>query len=333
MHLRLSAIIALGLAAFLPAPILADKTVRRDGVVVLYEGIDDTHAIAIARTVQAARSAAARLGFDMPPTINVNVSTRLAGGTGLFNDGDRSIFLTVRSEKDLRKPAESGVFVIYGLGHEVGHLAMYRVVRDHRWMTTAAAEGWAHYLGSRLVDSVNEAEGKDLWPDPYDYREDGMKRLKHQREDARSSPTVRGAGLWADYAELVGDKGVIATFAAWDKAKIDLADPAKALAAGVPADDAAGKWWATAAPLFVAKSVPVPLTSRTAKREDFTGKPRELARDDGTSAGKRSIAGAGHAVAFDAPAENWYLAAVRVFGSRYGGVEDPEDKFTLFVLD
>jgi hypothetical protein len=317
----------------LASPTQADSVVRRDHVIVSYDGADETHATAVAKVVESARAAAAKLGFDMPKTVTVNVSARLAGGAGLFNDGDQGIFLTVRSERDFRKPADSGVFLVYGLCHEVGHLAMYRAVRDRRWMTTAAAEGWAHYLGSRLVDAVHEAAGDELWPDRYDYREDGTKRLKRQREEARPSPTVRGAGLWADFTDLVGDKGVVETFAAWGKAKIDPTDPGKALGAALPAVEAVRKWWAAAGPLFVAKSAVSPFAVKTAKPAELTGKPREVAHDDGTSAGKRSIAGAGHAVTFDAPGDGWYLTAVRVYGSRYGAAEAPEEKFTVFLLD
>ena len=78
--------------------------------------------------------------------MTVNVSVRPVGGAGLFNDGDRSVFLTVRSAKDFRKPADSGVFLVYGLCHEIGHLAMYRAVRDRRWMTTAVTPMKPVYL-------------------------------------------------------------------------------------------------------------------------------------------------------------------------------------------
>ena len=315
------------------APARSESVVRRDQVVVSYDGIDEAHATAVAKVVGAARKAAAELGFDMPATVSVRVSVRLAGGAGLFNDGDQGLFLTVRSAKDFRRPADSGVFHIYGLCHEVGHLAMYRAVRERRWMTTAAAEGWAHYLGSRLVDAVHAAEGEAVWPDRYDYRDDGTKRLKRQREDARPTPTVRGAGLWADFADLVKDKGVVETFAAWGKAKLDPADPGKGLGAALPTGEPVKKWWAVAGPLFVAKSEASPFASKTARPAELTGKPRELARDDGTSAGKRSIAGAGHAVAFEAPADGGYLTIVRIFGSRYGAAEAPDEKFAVFLLD
>jgi RNA polymerase sigma-70 factor (ECF subfamily) len=154
-----------------------------------------------------------------------------------------------------------------------------------------------------------------------------------QREDARPSPTVRGAGLWADFVEAAGDKAAVETFAAWGKAAIDPADPAKALVLGLPAGDKLQKWWTVSRPVFVARSAVSPFVAKTSKPAALTGKPRELAHDDGTSAGQRSIAGAGHAVAFDAGGDSWYLTTVRVYGSRYGTAQPPEEKFTVFLLD
>ncbi len=70
-----------------------------------------------------------------------------------------------------------------------------------------------------------------------------------------------------------------------------------------------------------------------AKAERPDDGPRELALDDGKMKGKRSIAGGGHAVRFDAPAEGWMLTAVRVHGSRYGYPRPPKEDFKVFVCD
>jgi RNA polymerase sigma-70 factor (ECF subfamily) len=61
--------------------------------------------------------------------------------------------------------------------------------------------------------------------------------------------------------------------------------------------------------------------------------PRELALDDGKSAGKMSIAGGGHAVVFDAPAEGSLLAAVKIFGSRYGTQQPPAQNFRVWLSE
>jgi RNA polymerase sigma-70 factor (ECF subfamily) len=313
----------------------AESVSRHGQVVVSYDEISKPYADAIARTVEAARAAAVRkYGFDMPRTVTVRVRAELTGGARLYNDGDSTLSLTVRAEKGLRKPADSGVFVIYGLCHEVGHLAMYRLIRERGWMTTAAAEGWAHYLGSRLVDDVQACEGAALWPDRYDYAEDGMKRLRRQLTDGgASSPVVRGAGLWRDLVEMVGDRGTRPIFAAWGKASVDPAEPSRALGGALGDDKKLRAWWSGASAAFVVRRPASGFAVRTAKKAELDGKPRELASDDGKAVGKRSIAGGGHAVRLEAPGDAWYLTSVRVHGSRYGPADASKDKFTVHLCD
>src|SRR5262245_23503143 len=317
----------------------AEQVTRSEHVTVQYEGVPEEYAKAVARVVEAARAAADNDGFAIPKAIEVRARIDPAGAVQLFNDGQSYFFLSVRSEKGLRKPADSGTFHIYGLCHEVAHLAMYRVIADRRWMTTAAAEGWAHFLGSRLVDRVAEKEGAELWPDRYDYADDGTKRLKRQLTAKDVSPTVRGAALWQDLFELVGAEGMIAVFAAWGKAKVDPAEPGKALGealtAAVPDQrrKEVAAWWVGAAPTMVVSRPASDFPVRTVKRDELTAKPRELAHDDGTMTGKRSIAGGGHAVRFESPGEGRYLVAVKLHGSRYGTTTAPEEQFTVYLCD
>jgi hypothetical protein len=60
---------------------------------------------------------------------------------------------------------------------------------------------------------------------------------------------------------------------------------------------------------------------------------REVARDDGQEAGKRSIAGGGHAVRFEAPGEGWSLTSVKVHGARYGYPKPPAEDFHVYLCD
>src|SRR5512145_2642715 len=129
--------------AVLTAVLAADSpasTVKLEGATVAYSGVEAEQANAIARVVAAAREVAKdKFSFDMPQTVHVTVRVERDGHTRLFNDGQDRLFLTLKSAADLRPPGESGVFVLYGLCHEVAHLAMYRPVKDRAWMTTAAA--------------------------------------------------------------------------------------------------------------------------------------------------------------------------------------------------
>jgi hypothetical protein len=148
--------------------------------------IDTAHAHALAETIAAARDYYAGLGFDMPETVTLSIH---CGGNAanLFNDGSDQIFLSIPTTAALAPPEKSGVFNIYGMCHELGHLAMYRTLKNRDWMTDAAAEGWAHYLGSMAVDRVYAVKGESLWPEPYDYRQDGTARL--QKDIHSKSPT------------------------------------------------------------------------------------------------------------------------------------------------
>ncbi len=60
---------------------------------------------------------------------------------------------------------------------------------------------------------------------------------------------------------------------------------------------------------------------------------QELAKDDGSSAGKTSEGGSGHAVRFEAPSKNCYLTAVRIFGSRYGHPQPPRENASVWLCD
>jgi hypothetical protein len=322
--------------ALLPISIAAEEF-RSDHVAVSYTAISEDYARAISRTVEAARAVAIeKFGFDMPGTIVVNVNVNPNGSVELFNDGQDRFSLTVRSEKDLRKPAATGTFHLYGLCHEVGHLAMYRPIRDHSWMTSAAAEGWAHYLGSRIVDEVYAGEGPDLWPDRYDYLADGMKRLEKQLAAANPGSSAKGAGLWKELVEIVGDQGIAPIFAAWGKAEVDSAEPGKTigqLLANVATAPRAKDWWSRAEETLIFKRPRSELATQTVTLDKLAGPPKELAHDDGRKKDHKSIAGGGHAVRFEAPGDAWYLTSVRIHGMRYGQPAPPREDFHVWLCD
>jgi len=312
------------------------KTYRSDHAVVTYSGIGEPYAKALAAVAEAARAAAvAQFGLDMPDTIAVAVEHNPRGRPRLFTDGHDRMFLTVRTERDLRRPKYSGIFTLYGVCHEIGHIAMYRTLRERGWMSSAAAEGWAHYAGSRLVDAVYAKHGEAVWPDRYDYRVDGMMRLKRQLA-GRPAGTAKGAGQWMKLVEIVGAKSMPGIFKAWQGAKVDPADPGGALRKALLAagkDKRLGDWWNRTEALFVVKREKSGFRAQTAKPGDLAGTPAELALDDGKAAGRKSIAGSAHAVAFETKGPDWYLTAVRIHGGRYGRPRPPREDFHVWLCD
>ncbi len=309
---------------------------RGEHVVVHSAGISAVQAKAIGRTVEIARGLCEeKYGFDMPGEIRVNVHVTAEEPRRLFNDGSDTFSLTIKDSSDLASPQTSGAFHLYGLCHETAHLAMYRLIAEHRWLTTDGAEGWAHYLGSVLVDEVYGAEGESLWPEPYDYRQDGTARLKRQLASASANKTAKAAGQWERLVEIVGPRGVAPIFKAWGEVDLPVGDPEPILRRKlleVNSDPQLAAWWQAAAGQLLIRTKHSAFATKTAQREELTGEPLALVHDDGESAGKRSIAGSGHAVRFESPGEGQYLSAVKVFGARYGAARS-EDRFHIWLCD
>lgn len=309
-------------------------------VEVTYAGMDEKYATAMAETLAAARLVyIEQYKFDMPEKVFFEAKCRPGESTRLYTDGQDRLFLFVPSVSKLAKPASSGVFNLYGMCHELGHMAMYRTLRNRDWMTSAAAEGFAHYVGSVVVDKVYAAKGEKLWPDPYDYRQDGMARLRRQLDGSNPSSVAQGAGRWLALESIIGQAGFPKLFAAWQEAKVDPADPdgvlRETLVKLMPEKKAALEdWWKTAGPLFVekraaseAKAVEIPLSQLALP-------PLMIKPDDGTMDGKKSVAGGGHARRFHSPGGGpWYVKAISVYGARYGHPQAPKEDFDIVLCD
>ena len=251
------------------------------------------------------------------------------------------MFLTIKSEADLAPPQESGVWNIYGISHEMGHMAMYRRARLLGF-PKGVPEGWAHYAGSAVTDEVYKRLGKSAWPAPYDYSQDGLKRLEKSVSDpeALKDPTSKAA---AAFYQAHQKYGMPAVFASMNQAT-----------AGKP-------YGKDVMPLFVdalvkssgdekarqvfSEDLVVPKVEwRVASREindlttegliiepDATG--ITLKYDKDKSDGQFSTAGSGHAIMFKTPPGKWSVDAVSLYGSRYGEDVPPKDNFSIFILD
>lgn len=79
-----------------------------------------------------------------------------------------------------------------------------------------------------------------------------------------------------------------------------------------------------------AHALPIPADSPAAESPP---EGQELSRDDGTPVGKRSMAGSGHVVKFEAPSKGCTLVAVKLYGSRYGTPTPPNENANIYLCD
>jgi len=324
----------------------ADTIVHeRPGVIVRTLRIDRAYGEAFAAILsEARREYENTFGFSLPETIVLEASREPRQKLRLWTDGNSQIFLTISSQSQLAPSPRSGIFNIYGMCHELGHVVMYRGMKNQVGLPDGVGEGWAHYAGSVVVDTVAEHLGHKIWPEPYDVKStEGLLRLQNQVERAdwaNLDATKRAAKVFYELEKKHGRKMVGAALGR----ALNQRPSGKELMPLVvrslcelTADTTAGDW--------IPKEVLVPEIKWNVKErqvgDDFFNDIKMLTDqsgillyyDDGTAEGKLSISGSGHTVLFRRPEESLLIDRVDVFGSRYGKLKPPDEDFTIYVCD
>ena len=183
---------------------------QRSGVIVRLTRVDKAHGEALACIlVEARREYEETFGLSLPKTIELHAKQDpRADKARLWTDGDSYLFLTVPSKEQLAPSPQSGVSNIYGMCHELGHMVMYRRMKNLVGLPRGVGQGWAHYAGSVVVDAVARRLGKDIWPEPYDVAAvEGTARLKEQvegKEWAELAATQRVAKVFYELEKRHG---------------------------------------------------------------------------------------------------------------------------------
>lgn len=315
------------------------QVLKGNGAEVDYILIKPEYAKAILAIASEARKIYAdRFGFDMPDVVTVHINK---GHTQLYTDGQSQMFLTVSSNDALLPPDKSGVFNIYGICHELGHVAMYRSIKM-LGLPKGLGEGWAHYTGSVVVDEVYKKLGPKVWPQPYDYAKvDGMGRLIEQSKspDAANDNTKAALVFYAVQQKYGVDKVMSAMKAAiagkpYGKDLMPRFVDALVKETG---DESARK---LVPDDLMTTKVDWNVKNRQIDEKTVEGEIQDkddmgitLRYDDGSSDDMRSTAGAGHAVVYMTPASDWAVDSISIYASRYGEPEPPKENFSVFICD
>jgi hypothetical protein len=334
-------------AAMTAQIVAADETpaqiITCEGGVVVFTGVKPEYTKALlAVAAEARRVYAEKFGFDMPDKITLNIEKKQNGKARLWTDGQSQMFLEISSSASLAPPMQGGVFNIYGMCHELGHMVMYRKAKLIG-LPEGIGEGWAHYAGSVVVDHVYKKLGQDVWPQPYNYSEvEGVARLAKsaQNPDDSKSAITRAALVFYNSQQRYGEDKVMAAMKiALDKnplgkdvmplfadalAKLTNDESARAL---VPEEFLTPKVnWKVSE-----RAINEETTKGQVKVDDNTG--FVLKYDDGVSDKKLSTSGSGHAIMFYAPVGSWAVDSIQLYGSRYGTKPSPEENFSIFICD
>lgn len=329
-----------------PAPKTAEKedigSFVADGAKVVYKDIRPSYAKALITVAAEARRVYSRkYGFDMPESVSLLMRKDPRGSTSLWTDGESTMTLTVQSGTKLLPPLLSGVFNIYGMCHELGHMAMYRKV-SHIGIPYGVAEAWAHYAGSVVVDEVYRKRGDKLYPVPYNYAEiEGVARLKRScaQPGCQSAVDTAARAFYSAHERFGAAKVMGAMKTALDARPkgTDLMPRFLDELVRLTGDESARE-------LFPEETT-VPNVRWEVEEREITDKTFEgleteerdgavtLSYDDGESDGSLSDCGAGYAVIYKAPEGKWTLHAISFFGQRFGGPEPPNEDFSIYICD
>jgi hypothetical protein len=241
-----------------PAPESSSATggvLRLPTVQVTYSGISATWARRMGRVLAEARSHAQRdFGFNMPDMIRLTVTVG-SNRYELFNDCRDQLTYHLRSEGDLAGFEFNHWYFLYGMCHEVGHLAMYRTFKSsygNAWLNWDGQEAWAHYCGERLADLSYRPCVSEFWPGQGVQGEQMAERQSAQNFFPLGEKQL--AEHWRALDDIVGERGIQPLFEIWNKASIDPQHRAAAVSrtfTGHPKAERLQGWWLKAAPLML----------------------------------------------------------------------------------
>ena len=259
----------------------------------------------------------------------------------LWTDGQRFIFLEVGSEKPLLSPEEGGAHNVYGICHELGHIAIYSRISQIFGIPEGVAEGWAHYFGSVITSHLFEKLGAEVYPDPHNFHEtSGLGRLLKQFETHKDPETLAAKSLY----EIERKYGRQKLAEALDRALAQKPLGRELVARFV--EQLAAVTNDPQAKTLIPEQFLKPKVRVDTEFPDITQKwlyyglklewqdgLLRLRYDDGEKDGQWSIAGSGHGVIFCKPKGRWQLLAVEFYGARYGELRPPDEDFSIFLCD
>jgi hypothetical protein len=325
-------------------PSASFKTIELPRVTVKYAGFDEAHASALGRILQEALQVYEAHGFKMPQRVCLDAQID-PEGTRLWTDGASQLFLHLKSKELLAPASRTGVFNIYGMCHELGHIAMYRSLASLMGLPPGVAEGWADYAGKVVVTEVASRLGKSIWPEYYDVAEvEGIGRL--QRDAARAKPwekwdrSMRAClAFYRIETEYGRDKLAAAMTAALAERRTGNALMPLVLKnlRAVTGNPCAAEW--------VPRSMLEPQVEWQTKErcpgDDFFADQKAekdatglwLRYDTGAMSGKLSISGSAQTVLFRQPKGSWKLDGLKLFSARYGAEEPPQEDISIYICD
>jgi len=185
----------------------------------------EEYAIASLNVLEAAWSIATRNGYSLPKHLKFSIKKSDRNALHFNRKNLKEIVWEYQNLSEMLPPDKSKKNNIYGLCHEIGHLCMYNTTHNRNsWMSYDYREAWADYFGNMIIDSLYEAFGMEIWPEPHNYKKyAGMEYFLGRIEIGNPKlQSFNNAGqFWYEIGSEIGFNNINILFSSVRDEKVD----------------------------------------------------------------------------------------------------------------
>ena len=177
-----------------------NKKVNTDRIKLIYPEPVEEYSVALAEVIEFNIMIANSLGFEIPKKFKLDIKQDVQNA--FFTDRKGNLFLRYNNLDEFI-PGK-GPYILYGISHEIGHICLIRVFPDNTksWYTHQINEAWAHFYGCMLTSMLYESKSDSLWPNPYNYGDEGMPRFLEQIKDEEDNFMIH-CRAWLELSEII----------------------------------------------------------------------------------------------------------------------------------
>ncbi len=319
----------------------AATIVERGRAKVVARGFPPAHVDAFAKATDGiAALYVTSLGLDMPEVVTLNAQLDSDTAPALWIGDEQTIELRLQWQRHLERPNRSRVYVLYGIGYRLAEMAIERTLGKAPWLTDEAHRGLAHYLSCVALERLYVVHGKSLWPDEYNYADDGIRELKERMERSNESKIIVACAAWHEWVQEYGGPELGALLKRWNNAAPDALRPKDALSYATTRGtkdsydkSKRNRWFRTFSDEYIKSAIRNDVTISAKRRGRLMRDQRVLKYDDDEPNEPVLLARGEHIITFKAPPDRWYLTEIHFYAERYGQILTKAKDFTITLRD
>jgi hypothetical protein len=197
--------------------ICAQTSKKTGSIKVIYDKNIESYALALSEILNIGIIKAKNDNFKIPKKLEIKMieSDRIV----IRDNGAKTITMEYDAISNFIPP-ESTQFIWSGI-RRIGLFAFIQVVKTKglnkmTWMSANFRNCWSAYFAYNYMDIIFDETTDAVWPIPYNFKEDGTKRM-YQNAQNENSPVYHEMNAWIDLGNNIGLDKFTAFFTSFKK--------------------------------------------------------------------------------------------------------------------